>query len=97
MFRSLSTGNSSLLAQFNTSTTNWVERSHITSHCLRVGGIPYFARVVLKMAAKRDMDDSEGRPPPKVPKSWSERHNTKRLIIVLERSSLETVKVSLKI
>ena len=55
------------------------------------------ARVGLKMAAKRDRDDSEGRPPPKVPKSLTERHNTKRLIIVLERSSLETVKVSLRI
>lgn len=53
------------------------------------------------MAAKRDAstsrkdrDDLEGRPIPKVPKSMAERDMTKRLIIVLERSSLETVKVS---
>lgn len=51
------------------------------------------------MAAKRDTsrkdrDDLEGRPVPKVPKSMAERDKTKRLIIVLERSSLETVKVS---
>ena len=52
---------------------------------------------VLKMAAKRDglEDDPEGRPSPKVPKPLAEKHNsTKRLIVVLERSSLETVKVS---
>ena len=40
-------------------------------------------------------DDPEGRPQPKVPKSLSAKHDsTKRLIVVLERSSLETVKVS---
>ena len=50
------------------------------------------------MAAKRrnDLeDDPVGRPSPKVPKPLAGKHNsTKRLIIVLERSSLETVKVS---
>ena len=52
------------------------------------------------MAAKRRNDskledDREERPSPKVPKPLAEKHkSTKRLIVVLERSSLETVKVS---
>ena len=45
-------------------------------------------------SSRKDRDDLEGRPLPKVPKSMAERDKTKRLIIVLERSSLETVKVS---
>jgi precorrin-6B methylase 1 len=39
-------------------------------------------------------DDLEGRKPAKIPKTLVERDRTKRLIIVLENSSLESAKVT---
>ena len=44
------------------------------------------------MAAKED--DLEGRKPAKIPKTLVENDRTKRLIIILENSSLESAKVA---
>ena len=43
------------------------------------------------------MSDHEDEPPNKIPRVLKEKDRSKRLIVILEHASLETVKVNMKI
>jgi hypothetical protein len=45
----------------------------------------------MKRAVADELDDAPG---PKIPKSFLEKESSKRVIVVLDHASLETVKVS---
>ena len=48
---------------------------------------------MVKILTVKDMSDHEGEPPHKIPRVLKEKDRSKRLIIILEHASLETVKV----
>lgn len=47
----------------------------------------------LKMASKRDQEEEDYDKPHKIPRTLKERDSGKRLIVIIEKASLETVKV----